>query len=210
MNVGQPTKRPGGRTAETTRRVTDAVLELLIEDGVDGCTFATVAKRARVERSTLYRRYEDRWMMILDATIARVAAITSDSSGSFATDLKKVLTGAAEILSSPFGQVALALAAALRGTPREIHLHRYWENRMQQVEPMFDAAIARGELPKDVDRIELFACAVGPIYFRSLFMAQPVDEAWIDRTVGVVCDGYCVSPSRGASIGGECRALRIT
>ena len=196
MSVGQPTKRPGGRTAETTRRVADAVVELLLEGGIAGCTFAAVAARAGVERSTLYRRYEDRWMMIMDATIASVAAITSDSSGSFATDLKAILSGGAETLSGPFGQVVLGLAAALRGTMREFHIHRFWESRMQQIEPMFEAAIARGELAEDVDRIELFTFAAGPLYFRSLFTAQPVDEAWIDRIVGVVCDRYCVGRSK--------------
>ena len=42
-------KRPGGRTAEVTRRIYDAVLELLAEGGMDACTFQNVAARAGVE-----------------------------------------------------------------------------------------------------------------------------------------------------------------
>jgi len=201
MGVGEPTKRPGGRTAETTRRVNEAVVQLLLQGGIAGCTFAAVAERAGVERSTLYRRYEDRWMMMMDATIASVEGLTSDSSGSFATDLKAILSGGAETLSGPFGQVVLALAAALRGTPREFHIHRFWESRMEQIGPMFDAAIARGELPEDVNRAELFTFAVGPLYFRSFFAAQAVDEDWIDRIVALVCDRYCLSRSAGAGSG---------
>ncbi len=62
-------KRPGGRTAEVTRRINEALLELLAEGGLEACTFQNVAHRAGVERSTLYRRTPDRWPTIIDAII---------------------------------------------------------------------------------------------------------------------------------------------
>lgn len=207
MNVGKPTKRPGGRTADVTRRVNEAVVRLLIEGGIAACTFAAVADQAEIERSTLYRRYEDRWMMIMDATIASVATLTSDSSGSFADDLRTIMTGGAEMLSGPFGQVVLALAAALRGTEREFHIRRFWDNRMAQIGPMFDAAIARGELPADVDRAELFTFAAGPLYFRSLLYGETIGEDWIDRIADLVCDRYCLNRSAD---GDSARGSRAT
>jgi len=201
FSVGEPTRRPGGRTANVTRRVNEAVLQLLAEGGLGACTFAHVAERAGVERSTLYRRYEDRWIMIMDATIASAASIISDSSGSFASDLKAILTIGAETLSGPFGEVVLALAAALRGSNRESHIRRFWENRMEQLAPMFQAAIARGELEPDVKPDELFAFAAGPLYFRTLISAQGIDEAWIDRIVANVCERYCVNRSASGGSG---------
>jgi AcrR family transcriptional regulator len=56
LSVGKPTRRPGGRTAEVTNRVNSAVLELLVEGGIDDCTFAAVADRAGVARTTHYTR----------------------------------------------------------------------------------------------------------------------------------------------------------
>lgn len=211
FTVGNPTRRPGGRTADVTRRVNEAVLQLLAEGGVAACTFAHVAERAEVERSTLYRRYEDRWIMIMDATIASAANIISDSSGSFAGDLKAILTMGAETLSGPFGEVVLALAAALRGSNRESHMRRFWDNRMEQLAPMFGAAIARGELDPAVKPDELFAFAAGPLYFRTVISAQGIDEAWIDRIVENVCDRYCINrneagdSARGRTARGQAR-----
>ena len=69
LTVGESTRRPGGRTAKVSRRINDAVLKLLVEGGIEACTFAAVAERAAVERSTLYRRYEDRWAMMIDAIL---------------------------------------------------------------------------------------------------------------------------------------------
>ena len=203
FTVDEPTRRPGGRTAEVTRRVNEAVLQLLMEGGVAACTFAHVAERAAVERSTLYRRYEDRWIMIMDATIASAASIISNSSGSFAGDLKTILTIGAETLSGRFGEVVLALAAALRGSDREAHIRRFWENRMEQLAPMFEAAIARGELDPAVKADELFVFAAGPLYFRTLISAQGIDEAWIDRIVHNVCERYCVNRNGGGDSGRE-------
>ena len=67
-------RRPGGRTSDVTHRIHAAILELLIEGGVQECTFSAVAERAKVERSTLYRRFPDRWEAMIDAFMARAAA----------------------------------------------------------------------------------------------------------------------------------------
>src|SRR5436190_8823111 len=82
-------RRPGGRTAGVTAKVNEAVLALLVEGGTQACTFKAVAERAGVERSTLYRRYPDRWEMMIDAFMARAAAdVMPDQSGSFPQDLE--------------------------------------------------------------------------------------------------------------------------
>ncbi len=62
-------RRPGGRTADVTRRINKAVIELLAEGGVEACTFQSLASRAGVERSTLYRRDPELWPTIIGAII---------------------------------------------------------------------------------------------------------------------------------------------
>jgi len=81
-------RRPGGRTAEVTRRVHEAIVELLIEGGVQACSISSVADRAGIERSTLYRRFPDKWEAIIDALMARAAAdVMPDLGDAFAEDL---------------------------------------------------------------------------------------------------------------------------
>ena len=65
--------RPGGRSADVTQRVNEAVLELLVEGGSAACSYARVAERSGIDRSTLYRRYPDQWEMMIDAFLSRVA-----------------------------------------------------------------------------------------------------------------------------------------
>lgn len=186
-------KRPGGRTADVTRRINDAVIELLIEGGLDACTFQNVSERARVERSTLYRRCPDRWPTIIDAIIdyaERVTPVTD--TGSFRGDLKEVLRRVNMVIFSPLGPPVMSVAVALQGGAAPDHTKRFWEGRRRQLAPMFDKAIARGELPADVDREELFSIASGPFFFYAFVIGRRTDDSLIDDIVDMVCDRYCL------------------
>lgn len=185
-------RRPGGRTADITRRVNDAVLQLLAEGGLETCTFAAVAERAEVERSTLYRRYGDRWAMMIDAILefaAREAAAVS--LGSFAEDLRFLLDRMAKILATPIGPALWSLGAALRAGSAPEHRARFWATRLTQILPIVELAKKRGELAPDVDAEEVFAFAAGHVHFRMLVVGERVGSATIDRIVDCVCRLYC-------------------
>lgn len=192
--------RPGGRTADVTHRVTDAALELLIEGGTQACTYQAVAERAGVDRSTLYRRYPDRWEMMIDAMMARAAAdVMPDLTGSFPGDLRSVLRKLVATLETPVGPALLEVAAELRAGARDDYSRAYFDRRMSQLDPMFDTAIARGELPASTDREAIFTFAAGAVYFRMFIAARGVDEEFINTIVQSVCWLFC-SPSVAAKV----------
>ena len=188
-------RRPGGRTADVTRRINEAMIELLAEGGLEACTFQNVAARAGVERSTLYRRNPDRWTTIVSALIdlARRETATFEN-GEFRADLAATLLSLVKVLKSPVGPSLMEVAGALQSGVAPDQSERFWASRREQLAPMFEAAIERGELPADVDRDEVFAMAAGPIYFRRFISSQPLTEAWVRKVVGHVCDLYCIKP----------------
>ncbi|HUP66860.1 MAG TPA: TetR/AcrR family transcriptional regulator [Sphingomicrobium sp.] len=186
-------KRPGGRTADVTRRVHQAITELLLQGGVGACTFSAVAERAGIERSTLYRRFPNRWDAIIDAWMARAAEEVMPSlQGDFAKDLRSVLEKLAALLASPMGPALLTVAAELRAKSGGDYSREFFDRRMDQLAPMFEAAIERGQLPADVDREALFTFAAGPIYFRMFIAGRTVDKAFIGNLVDSVCARFCL------------------
>ena len=188
------TRRPGGRTADVTARVHQAIVDLLIDGGVAACTFSAVAERAGIERSTLYRRFPDRWDAIIEALMARAASdIMPDLGDNFADDLRSVLVRLRDVLETPLGSAVLAAAVELRAADGAEYPRAYFAQRMRQLKPMFDAAVIRGELHPDVDREELFTFAAGSIYFRMFIAGRPVDNGFIDSIVDNVCRLYCES-----------------
>ena len=188
-------RRPGGRTADVTRRINQAILELLAEGGIDACTFQNVAAKAGIERSTLYRRNPDRWPTIMGAIIDLAERETAIfETGSFRSDLESTLVNLVNVLNGPLGPALVEVAAILQSGVAPGQTERFWESRRQLLAPMFDAAISRGELPADIDRDELFAMAAGPIYFRKFIAGLPIDENWVTKAVDLVCDRYCLKP----------------
>jgi len=188
VSIGR-SRRPGGRTAATQRRIVDATLALLVEGGLAACTFQAVAARAGVARATLYRRWPGRAALVGDALAARLeGAVAAPDTGSFAGDLAALLESIAAFLQSPLGRAALAAAA--EATPEDAAGRaRLWQRRLASVAPIFERAAARGELAGDCDREALLAPAVGALYFRLLVVAAPLDRDWIDRVVRRALDG---------------------
>ena len=198
--TGVPKKRPGGRTADVTERVHRAITELIVEGGFEACTFSAVAERAGIERSTLYRRFPDRWDAIIDTWMERARMdVMPDLGASFAEDLMSVLRKIVEILESRLGPALMRVAAELRARDDTDFSRAYFGARMEQLAPMFEAAIARGELPADVDRETLFSFAAGPIYFRMFIASRRVDDDFLTAIVHNVCWLYC-SPSAAAKL----------
>ena len=190
---GQARSRPGGRTADVTKRVHDAVIDLIVAGGEEQCTFQTVARRAGIERSTLYRRYSSRWSMMSDAFASvYVDDLAFEPTGSFRGDLTCHLARVAHTLGSPLGMAMLAAGAVARLDPASREAAgSFWEFRKKQQEPFVRAAIERGELDPDVSLEELFAAADGPLYFRLLIIGRPVDKQWVETTVDQVCRAFC-------------------
>ena len=183
-----------------TARVHEAIVGLLVEGGVQACSFSAVADRAGVERSTLYRRFPDRWEAIIDALMARAATdVMPDVGDSFAHDLRSVLRKLKATLESPLGPALLAVAIELRSGSAGDYPRAYFDQRMAQLAPMFEAAIERGEIRADVDREELFSFAAGAIYFRTFIAGREVDDAFIDAVVSNICWLYC-APSAAAKL----------
>lgn len=111
-------------------------------------------------------------------------------TGSFADDLRAVLYSLAVSMATPMGPAIVAAAGALHSEERVADARVFFERRMTQLAPMFDAAIERGELPGTVDREELFVFAVGSIWFNKFLASRTVDEAFLDRVVDAICALY--------------------
>jgi AcrR family transcriptional regulator len=181
-------RRSGGRTADVTARVFDAALQLMTTGGFARVSFAAVAERAAVNRSTIYRRWRTPAALVLEAIAARAAvSIAIANRGAFHADLAATLRDLAAFLASPLGRAALSAATQIeREEPVEQLLRSLWAQRAAAVDVMFERAIARGELPASADRELILAAAAGAIYFRTIVTGQPITPAWIRKLVAML------------------------
>lgn len=176
--------RPGGRTQRHTQAIFDCTLTLLAEKGYAALAFNDVAEAAGVSRSTLYRRWSSRAELVLDAIgVSLTEQIVAPDTGSLREDLRSTLKQIGTYISTPLGAAALVASIEIGTSAADPSRPDRWRSRLADFDPMFDRAVARGEIPSDFDRAAAFALAAGAIHFRRIFTGDAADDEWADRVM---------------------------
>ncbi|AJC61602.1 hypothetical protein GZL_09079 [Streptomyces sp. 769] len=154
----------------------DAVLAELGEHGYDGLTTDTVAARAGVHRTTVYRRWGD-----VGGLLADVLDAASDDdwqppdTGSLEADLTALNQEIQSALTAQPPIVTALIAASFRSEKAAHAQQRLWEDRYARCEIVVDRAVRRGELPPHTDARRLLVAATAPLYHHLVLLRTPLD-----------------------------------
>ncbi|MFY4721554.1 TetR/AcrR family transcriptional regulator [Streptomyces sp. LaBMicrA B280] len=169
-------RRPGGRTARIRRQVLDAVVAELAEHGYDGLTTDAVAARARVHRTTVYRRWGD-----VGGLLADVLDAASDDdwqppdTGSLESDLAALNQEIHAALTAQPSIMAALIAASFRSEKAAEAQQRLWEDRYARCEIIVGRAIRHGELSPRTDARRLLIAATAPLYHQLVLLRTTPD-----------------------------------
>ncbi len=161
-----------------------ATLAELAERGYAALTVENVARRAGVHKTTIYRRWENRERLVVDALTNQMAEdVPIPDTGTVEADLREHARAVVRWLTSPIGRafMAVTLSDAARVPDVSDVKHCVFDDRFRRAEPVVARAIARGELPANIDPAELVKTVIAPIYLRVLVTAEPIDDATADR-----------------------------
>jgi AcrR family transcriptional regulator len=175
-----PPRRAGGRyrNRDAERAVLRATVELLEEVGYGRLTIEGVAARADVAKSTIYRWWTSKPVLVMDAYGYAVAhRVPEPDTGTVDGDLTALLTDLYRISEHP------ARVRALRGLMAEAQLdpgfagafQEWVQTRRATVAALLDRAVARGELPSTVDYVAVTDLVFGPFWYRLLVGHAPLD-----------------------------------
>jgi len=176
--------RPRSKAADEA--IAAATVALLSEGGFGALTMEAVASRAGVSKHTLYRRAGSPAALVI-SLVEGLPAETAPvpDSGDFEHDVRTVARNAAELIgASSFSRVMPALVGAMEHEPAlAAAATDYFVRRRAQLRPVFERAVARGELPADSDPDLLIDLLIAPFYFRRLITHDPIDDAFIEAVV---------------------------
>lgn len=188
-----PTPNAGRLSGAAVKRprITDALVRTFFEEwarvGYSALSLDAVARKAGVGKAALYRRWRSKADMAADLVrqLSATAILVSDpgDQGSLEADLYVALLAVRRILRHPLVRRILpdlytaisrepALAAAMR--PGDMA-------REKKVKAVVDRAIARGELPADVDRRAATDLLIGPLYWRIIVLGERCDLRRLKR-----------------------------
>jgi AcrR family transcriptional regulator len=163
----------------------------LADHGVAGLNVNDVAARAGVHETSIYRRWGTRDKLILDAVLDdSERSLPIPDTGRLRSDLIALLNELANYLTSPLGcALAHVMAVAGRDPVTDDARAEFWRARRQVVQPIFERAIARGELPATTDCALLMETVSAPLHYRTLISHEPLDPAWQSRVIDLVLGG---------------------
>jgi AcrR family transcriptional regulator len=179
-------RRPGRpRSEDRDKAIEAAALDLLVEQGYAGLTVEGVAARAGVGKATIYRRWESKLDVVLDAVIHRCQEhVVSPDTGSLRSDLLE-LFGAMLAKFRRDGGVMRAFVAEQSRHPELGRAFRdmFLEERRAAMREVLTRAVERGELAADSD-LELLADVGGALFWhRFAVSGAPLDDDLPQRIV---------------------------
>jgi AcrR family transcriptional regulator len=170
---------------EITAAIADAVLDELAERGYARLSMESVAKRAGVGKSALYRRWASKQEMALSVVAEfSVGQAASPDTGSLGGDIRESLEAVAHWLSDPkFSRILPDLVAEMGRNPElgDIVEGMIGRPRRERGAIILQRALERGELHPDTDLELALDLLAAPIYWRLLVRDGQVEHGYLDK-----------------------------
>ncbi|QXC63098.1 TetR/AcrR family transcriptional regulator [Aquihabitans sp. G128] len=182
-------RRPGRpRDARADEAIVNAVLELLVEVGFGGLTVDAVAHRAGVGKATIYRRWNGKEQLVLDALSTERQNLAVPDTGSVRQDLWAMY----EPMTGPVAQQAtvrllpaLAAEAAVNPDLAE-QLQAFVSDSRARARTVLRRGQERGEVRADADLELCIDLLTGSLIYRMVFRGAAVDAATVRAAIDLV------------------------
>ena len=188
--------RPDPRVERSRQAILEATLQLLARDGdVGSLTVEAVAARSGVAKTTIYRRWRDKWELALDAVMIDMLPRLDEpvDVGDTRKELLTVINSVVKMLATPpYGQAMQALVSQIATDPdlARVYREQVVEPRHAELTPVVKRGIARGDLRPDTDVRLIHELLVGPIFYRLLFSGAALDRNLGRRIVDAILAGF--------------------
>ena len=190
------------RSAHAHCQVLDAALRLFAERGIEATSMDAIAEASGVSKATIYKHWPDKDALCLEALVHLLGPDQprpACDSGDVRADLVAVLS-----YQPPRQRPDLRMrlmphlwAYAARNTSfGEAWRARVFEPQRAQLAQLLERGVARGQLPRGLDRGLALALLLGPLmYCRMLERMQGVvPEGLPERVVAAFWKAHAIAP----------------
>jgi AcrR family transcriptional regulator len=193
---------PRGRGRPRSERARQAILaaagELLRERGLHAMSADDIAARAGVSKATIYRWWDGKEAVALDAFLAQLEREDGPlpDTGSLRGDLIAAMGARVRSweIDPAIGRAQACLIAETQADPalREAYLTRVMGPLRAEGRSIFLRAAGRGEVGADLEIEVALDLLYGALYHRMFVLHAPLDERFVRRAVDIVVAGLGV------------------
>jgi AcrR family transcriptional regulator len=182
-------KRLPGRPRDESvdARVVAAALSLVADEGLAALTMESIASTAGVSKSTIYRRWNTKEEIVVDAVATIAHAVEVSDTGDLRHDLLSAVDGLRALVSDTrAGEVFpwLVSEIASRSDIGILYFTTVVHPRRRAIASVIETARDRGEIRADLDIETAVDLLTGPIILRR--MAGNIESSPSDWTTTVV------------------------
>lgn len=187
--TGDHRKGPRRRGAALDAAIFEATLAEIAETGFASLTMEHVAERARASKASLYRRWQDRVQLVLDAAYHVMPDhAAAPDTGSLREDILTVLRELVRQLEGPAGLAIRGLLGETLQNPEVATEVRDYSrgNATKVMRELVTRAVARGEC--DPAMITDRRVEAGPAMLRQrfIFTDAPISDEYLEEVVDEV------------------------
>lgn len=167
--------------------ILDAALAHLLDVGYDRFTMDAVARDAKASKATLYRRWETKAALVVDALVRSKEAPHLDEvdTGSLRGDLLSTFCGHQGHSGHGATHALGAVVTALTSDPEfgRLFRERFVAPKVAVTTAMYARAQARGEIRRDLDLEVIAPALAGVLLHRAFVLGIPTDDSMVERLV---------------------------
>jgi len=179
-------EKPSGRPRSERRHnaILQVAIDLVLEHGFRAVSVESIAAKAGVAKTTIYRRWPNKAAVVMDAFMLRFGSGTQFPKAKKVTDSVRLqMRTMARAFRSMDGAVVKALLAEAQF---DVELatafrERWTLPRRKMALAVFHKAISQGELRSDIDLEATIDLLYAPMYYRLQMGTGPLSDTYIDE-----------------------------
>jgi AcrR family transcriptional regulator len=182
------------------QQILDATLEVLSDVGYDRLTMDAVATRAKASKATLYRRWNGKVSLVIDALLSVKSTPAAPDTGSLRGDLIESFCGEGGLTDE---RSVATFASVITAISRDREFAAAFRKdvigpKAALTRTIFDRARERGEIPDLVDLDLLAPALAGIVLHRLYLMGEQPDRALITRVIDQIILPAATAPTASA------------
>ncbi|MBB2195864.1 TetR family transcriptional regulator [Gluconacetobacter sp. 1c LMG 22058] len=182
-------RRRGGRSARVHAAVIEATLSMM--EAGETPRVEEVARRAGVQKTSIYRRWGTLESLVFEAVDARTRmALPLPDTGSCHEDLKIYLAASIAFHRSDFGKLVTRLGVQIPEDARR----EFWRKRLEAASVLLSRGQSRGEVAPDLNVGLAIEMLIAPFYFRALVSGEEISPSLTEALLNIALPAFLRRP----------------
>jgi AcrR family transcriptional regulator len=180
----QETRNGRPRSERRHSAILQTAIDLVLELGFRAVSIESIAAKAGVAKTTIYRRWPNKAAVVMDAFMLRFGSGTQFPTAKKVTDsIRLQMRTMARAFRSKDGAVVKALLAEAQFDAElaTAFRERWTLPRRKMALAVFQKGIRHGELRSDIDLEATIDLLYSPMYYRLQMGTGPLSDAYIDE-----------------------------